>query len=431
MITNVSKEARNRVWWSLITVENKIGLMTGRPTCISVNMCSSPLPLPFEENDFQQALAISLLNDPGFRETKLDNVMASSYLRKAPFGKPNNRPHISNDNQWLHNLPVSAGLYFLYSCDLTMLMQGLLDRVYTANAVHQPWNDIRDRIDEIRERVDVWLSSLPPGLDFTRMDGGDQNPNERKLLALQYYSARIMLGRPCLCQHEKGNPRRFHEDQHFTQAMAVSTIKSAIQMAHLIPDESDAGRPAEHLPWWCLLNYVMQTLTVMILELSFSSIHLPEEEDRLLRLSKKCIRWLDRTSRHSVASHRAWQLCDSAFRRLAEPLGLDISDLPSHPYLQRHVDINSLRSLSMDGHPTTANDSSKQDTAMQDPVDWCLNSLPTDSADPTANSGTNPLSSKSGSGLSQRHFAHDLLSESFLELFFPELENMESRTKEP
>jgi hypothetical protein len=55
---------------------------------------------------------------------------------------------------------------------------------------------------------------------------------------------------------------------------------------------------------------------------------------------------------------------DTAFRRLAEPLGLDMSDLSSHPYLQRHIDMKSLNPLSMDVHPATANDGSKQDTTM-------------------------------------------------------------------
>ncbi|KAJ5128831.1 uncharacterized protein N7443_005945 [Penicillium atrosanguineum] len=416
-ITDVSKEIRNKVWWSLLATENKLGLMTGRPTCISVNMCSSPLPLPFEENDLQQEPAVSLLSDPEIRDSHVNNVMASSYLRKAPLGKPSSGLHPKTTNEWLHNLPVSTGLYFLYFCDLNMLMQELLDRVYTANAIHQAWKNIKDQIIEIRASVDLWLSSLPPGLDFTRMESGDQDPEEKIRLALPYYSARIMLGRPCLCRHDRDSPQH-NEDQVFTQAMAVSALKSAIQMAHLIPDDANTGRSNEFLPWWCLLHYVMQTLTVMILELSFGNIHLPQEKSNLLQLSKKCIRWLVRTSRHSVASHRAWQLCDSALRALAEPMGLDVSDLPSNPSPQQHVDIKSFGGPSMERH-FYGNDSPKQDFIMQDPAEGGF----------TASPGNN-LFSTTGSGFAQGHFTHDPLSENFLDFFFPDVEHTDSHMRE-
>lgn len=418
MITNVSKEIRNRVWWSLIATENKLGLMTGRPTCISVSMCSSPLPLPLEENDLQEQPATSLLNDPGLRDSHVNNAMASSYLRKTHFGKSSNERDIPSTLEWLHSLPVSAGLYFLYSCDLTMLMQELLDRVYAANAVHQPWRNLKDRIEEIQARVDMWLSSLPRGLDFTRTDDGDQASDEKIRLAFQYYSARIMLGRPCLCRPHKFDAKHSNEEQEFTQAMAVSTIESAVQMAHLIPDESDAGLTAEIRPWWCLLHYVMQTLTVIILELSFSSVHVPGEEGNLLQLAKKCIRWLAGTSKHSVASHRAWQLCDNALRRLAEPMGFDVSDLPSPPYGQgQHVNMDPLGFPAMEGH-AAANDTPIPEFIMPDPVEGSYEPQPMPPAGPSAGLGANPPFS-AGHGVGEGAFAHDPISESFVEFFFP------------
>jgi hypothetical protein len=311
-----------------------------------------------------------------------------------------------------------------------MLMQELLDRVYAANAVHQLWRNIRDRIGEIRARVDKWFSSLPYGLDFTRMDDGGQAADEKIRLAFQYYSARIMLGRPFLCRHDKYNSqKRFDEEQYFTQAMAVSTIKSAIQMAQLIPDEPNAGRSAEICPWWCLLHYVMQALTVIILELSFNSTHMPEEERNLLQLAKKCIRWLDRTSKHSVASHRAWQLCDSALRGLAEPMGFDVNDLPSPPYRQeQHVEMNSFGFSAMEGDAATVNDNPMQEFIMPDLVEGPYGPQSMLSAGSTAGSGANPpLSTAAGDSVGKEPFDHDPISENFVDFFFPEFENNDSR----
>ncbi|KAJ5601306.1 hypothetical protein N7510_010840 [Penicillium lagena] len=333
-VSNISKEVRNRVWWSLYMLENKLGLMTGRPTCISVNMCSSPFPLPFEETQLQEPSAALLLNDPDLRNKRIDTAMASSFLRQTPFSNFGSEEDILAARSWLHSLSVNAGLYFLYSCDLTMMMQELLDCVYSLNSVHQNWKSVRTRIDELQARVDVWFSSLPPGLDFTHVHDGDQAHGEKMGLAFQYHSARIMLGRPCLCRHTSSQ-RVSDEEQHFSRTMAISALKSATQMANLIPDGPSTGPSHGARPWWCLLHYVMQAATIMILELSFGSIHMPEAESSLLQLAKKCVRWLHGMSEQSVASHRAWQLCDSAFRRLAKPMGFDVSDLSSHSNLQK------------------------------------------------------------------------------------------------
>jgi len=144
------------------------------------------------------------------------------------------------------------------------MTQELLDRVYSLTSVHQHWSSVRTHIDELQARVDVWFSSLPPEVDFTRVQDGDQAHGEKMGLVFQYHSARIMLGRPCLCRHNTSQ-RGSDEDQHFTHTMAVSALKSATQMANLIPDGPNTDRSHGARPWWCLLHYVMQAATVISL----------------------------------------------------------------------------------------------------------------------------------------------------------------------
>ncbi|KAJ6002365.1 transcriptional regulator family: Fungal Specific TF [Penicillium sp. IBT 35674x] len=421
MITNVSKEVRNRVWWSLITIENKLSLMTGRPNCISVSMCASPFPLPFEEQELDKEPATSLLNDPQYRDRQINDAMSSSYFRRAPFTRFRNERHTPSPPEWLQCLPVSTGLYFLYSCDLTILVQELLDRVYAVDAVHQPWRDLKSRIDEIRERVDIWLGSLPPDLDFTRLDDYNQAPDEMTRLAFQYHSARMMLGRPCLCRQHKEISQSTNEEYVFTKSMAVSAIRSAIQMAHLIPDEAKASDLEGICHWWCLLHYAMQTITIIILEISYDCIHLPEAASILLQLAIKCIRWLHRMSRHSVAAHRAWQLCDSSLRRLALPMNLDVSDLPSRPYRQQPVDTNSFALDSVELHPTAATDTEMRESNTPGPGVELNTPQLIIQADSTAGPRTNTSLLAAAGGVDPWHFAHDRLDDSFVDLFFPEL----------
>jgi hypothetical protein len=115
--------------------------------------------------------------------------------------------------------------------------------------------------------------------------------------------------------------------------MAVVTLESARLMLGLIPDEPDALQLYQIAPWWCILHYLMQAATVLLLELSFGTVHMPEEEKNFIGLSKKAIRWLFAMSEQSIASRRAWQLCDLSLRKLAEGMKYDVSDMPSYPYI--------------------------------------------------------------------------------------------------
>ena len=76
----------------------------------------------------------------------------------------------------------------------------------------------------------------------------------------------------------------------------------------------------------------MQAVTVLLLELSFGSIHVPEKEQGILEAAKKGVRWLYSMSEYNVASRRAWQLCDMNLRKIALGMNYDVSDIPAFAY---------------------------------------------------------------------------------------------------
>jgi hypothetical protein len=117
--------------------------------------------------------------------------------------------------------------------------------------------------------------------------------------------------------------------------MAEVSLESALRMLELLPDEPNAIKFYQICPWWCILHYLMQAATVLLLELSFGNIHMPEEEPHFLATAKKAVRWLYAMSECSAASRRAWQLCDSNLRRIAYGMNYDISDMPESAYETR------------------------------------------------------------------------------------------------
>src|SRR5437763_6705819 len=60
--TDALKEIRYRVWWSLYVLEHQLGNMTGRPTSVSDEYCTTPVPAPLDEDQFWTESEVNLLS---------------------------------------------------------------------------------------------------------------------------------------------------------------------------------------------------------------------------------------------------------------------------------------------------------------------------------------------------------------------------------
>ncbi|KAL4906115.1 hypothetical protein BDW74DRAFT_151301 [Aspergillus multicolor] len=336
---DISKEARYRVWWCLYTFEHMLGIMTGRMTGISDGICTTPMPLPVDEDRFHDPAVVELLSNLELRQERIEAALASCYVRQMPQNPrrrrgPNDAGK-SADVARLKSLPPSTALFFLCYVDLAVISQEIVNRVYSLDCIMTPWSEIENRINELRSRVECWHSNLPEAYDWSRSD--EQNPELLRgslCLAFYYYSVRITLGRPCLCRRDVRPTNSPGQKKPFSHEISISVLESAQQLISLIPDVPDASRIYRLCPWWCILHYLMQATTVLLLEISFGSIHMPEEEKNIIRAGKKGIRWLYAMSESSLASRRAWELCDRNLRQLAAGDGsnIDLSDMPVGDY---------------------------------------------------------------------------------------------------
>ncbi|CRG86433.1 putative transcriptional regulatory protein C105,03c [Talaromyces islandicus] len=334
--TNASKESRYRVWWSLYSFEHLLGVMTGRATCILDGICTTPLPIPFEEERFNDSDVNELLSNSSLREKKVQNIAASHLIRLMPLNPPEGKApdkfEKSSRFTWLQSIPLNSGLFFYLYMDISVITQEIINKVYTADAVRVPWSNIENRIGELKSRIDLWFDQLPDSCNFVQKGSSSPEQVRAKLgLAFQYYSARITLGRPCLCRRDSQSDSQWNKSSSFSHKLAVVSLEGASRMLDLIPDPPDPFQLYQLAPWWCILHFLMQAATVLLLELSFGCVHLPDDENNIFKSSKKAIRWLYAMSEHSAASRRAWYLCDSCIRRISVGMNYDISDLPPVP----------------------------------------------------------------------------------------------------
>ncbi|KAL4928421.1 transcription factor domain-containing protein [Aspergillus undulatus] len=332
-----SKEARNRVWWCLYTFEHLLGVMTGRMTGISDGICTTPMPLPVDEDRFQDPAVAELLASLELRQERVESALASFFVRQMPM-TPGQKRHSSDagkgrDVARLKSLPPSTSLFFLYYADLAVIAQEIVNRVYSLDCIMVPWAHIESRVGELQSRIERWAAQLHEAYDWTRSDERDPELLRGSLcLAFHYYSARITLGRPCLCRRDVRPVNSANPERPLSHEISLNVLDAAQRLIALLPDEPDASRIYQICPWWCILHYLMQATTVLLLELSFACIHQPEQEKSILAAAKKGIRWIYAMSESSLASRRAWELCDSNLRRLADGFNFDLGDMPAADY---------------------------------------------------------------------------------------------------
>lgn len=280
---DASKEARCRLWWSIYSLEHLLASIHGRASCIGEGLCSVPPPLPFEEEAFEQPEVLRLLRDRSYRE---------SQLRSTLFETPS---QLQSSPTWLADCKPCPALFFYQLIDLTLISQAVLNKVYSIEGIREGSSVTEYRLQKYSLCMDRWLAKVPPPYQFTIPDAGpwhlnhaqldDENApfaRERVCLAMNYYSARVILCRPCLSQTHSpqssasasaSSSSPAHDANHRAKLrtdMATDCLQAACSLISILPDNPDIAWLVRVTPWWSVLHFIMQATTALLLTLSFA-----------------------------------------------------------------------------------------------------------------------------------------------------------------
>ncbi|RDH26123.1 hypothetical protein BDQ94DRAFT_176668 [Aspergillus welwitschiae] len=100
--------------------------MTGRPTGTSDRFCMTPLPIPFEEEQFHRDPAARLLADSEFRAEYMRDF---TFFGCTPANSPPNTDKIGGrrPGSKLQDIIPNTSRYFLYFVELTKIMRQAVD----------------------------------------------------------------------------------------------------------------------------------------------------------------------------------------------------------------------------------------------------------------------------------------------------------------
>ncbi|KAL4899372.1 hypothetical protein BDW74DRAFT_115921 [Aspergillus multicolor] len=314
--SNLSKEIRYRVWWSLYTLENTLSIMTGRPTSAPDKYSTTPLPIPFDEEQFREPIASRLLTDFRARTDYMQSL--TSQRRASPVGWDSPRMHPVFGQDLLPSpmdISPSNSFYFFYFVDLTVIMRRAIDSLYSPGFARRPWLTISASIMDLVQETDEWLSRVPAVFQWRVAHSSPHFERQRWSLAFRFYSLRIALSRPSLCRSER--QRSPNEASALSQQrIARICIDSACELLDLLPDKPDALWLVQVSPWWCVLHYFMQSITVLLIEMEFCVRFHADGASHITLHLEKGLDWLHSLGAIHVPSRRAWEVCNSIYNRL-------------------------------------------------------------------------------------------------------------------
>jgi hypothetical protein len=301
----VSKETRYRLWWALYLLDGLLGVMTGRMPRMPQEHCTTPLPVPYKEEDFWDEHVVRLILDNQSR-CRLMN----SLLSYDPSTKSTDQSRYSPPQQSLPEpvLPMpqhqaNVSLYLLYSINLAAVMRDAIEILYSPGAGRKSRQDLEMAMTSLNTAADNWFARLPGTYRFTEPRVDISFARQRTSLAFQYYSTKLVISHPALSYQ----PRREDSPNEFYPHMAAVCVRAASRMLDLLPNEPNMAWLMGCSPWWSVLHYLTQSTVVLMRQLLTQSQAWTIERDETLERVQKALRWFRRCSTTDASFQRAWR----------------------------------------------------------------------------------------------------------------------------
>ncbi|PWY62024.1 fungal-specific transcription factor domain protein [Aspergillus eucalypticola CBS 122712] len=321
--SDTSREIRYRVWWSLYMLDHRLSIITGRPSFIDDTIYTIPLPVPVDEENFEKDDVTNCLRLSHGTE---GNGLSFDLKSKHSIATPKTTGATAS--------PPCGSLHFLHVILLTLISKKMTAKLYSPGAARTSWMGIEFAIQGLTSDIESWLLSLPKDYDFTSTQSSQVTHSistHRMSLAFLFYSTKIGITRPCLRRpnpaEQEGNVSD-EKMQDFCHRTAAECVESACHMLRLFPEGLDAAALYRMSPWWCILHFLVQATTVLLIELSFGVCHVPEKASMVSKATERALQWLAILAKTNAASEKARLLCQCLLRRIEQYAGVN---LPIHP----------------------------------------------------------------------------------------------------
>lgn len=328
----LSKEIRYRVWWALYLLDNSLSGLTGRPPSVSRLFCTTPLPIPFEEETLRTESFRKYLEDESSRR-KLNEKLLSHVRRDGAREWTDNDQSLGQASRkrmldagenattfFPEYPPLTSSLCFWYEASLSMLMREAIETLYVPSGAQKQWVRIEVAISSLNTKIDALIASLPSSYAFQNVENATSLNRHSARFAFQFFYTKILITQPCLGQ-------LFHTSQEVNslepshESIPAICIQSAIQLIKLLPDQPNLDWLYGLFPWWSALQYIIQAVTIMLtgsfLRSRLGSLHSIDVSKSTFKAKK----WLMELCQVHYPAYKAWLIYSDMISSHARRLG--------------------------------------------------------------------------------------------------------------
>lgn len=349
-LSDMDKEHRVRLWWSLYCLERALDELTGRPSCISDRDIGAPMPINVDESKFRRDIAL-YEDEESQQESRSRSESTRSKGNSPQKGnspRKSDRPRKDSGNASETMSPASEGgfsshiaalsmsrlrevtssTFFIYRVRLSIISHEILNQLYCASLVTKRWAEVQHTIRKIDEKLSQWKASLPEEFDFTSPNQRPKYASERNSLSMFYNSTRLILFRPCVCRVEGRIANQSDSSKTFDANSAIICIQSAQHLIGSLPPIEKPTKVYEISACWNVVHYLVMASAVLMLELAYRADHMPAHAEDILHDAKMAIQWLRAMSGQSIAARKAWEINKALLKEVAPKVGGDTRDMP-------------------------------------------------------------------------------------------------------
>ena len=309
-----SGEARKQLWWSVYRLESLLSVMTGRASCLRNASSSANPPFLNPNLDF----TVPDIEQPINELQWTINLDEGKVISQVSF---------------LKSLEPTQSLYCFYMVDLTLITHAIINEVYSLEPSRVGWSCIESRIAFYHKKLDFWASTIHPSFGFQSgqfISPPRESPFQSSL-ALNYYSAHILLNRPSL----KGPSLEKKHDSPasgilFANKIAFDCLQASLRAIAQLPDRPDLAWCYQVPQWWDILHILTQSITILLLDISAGPASIRPKEIQLPAESviwagvTKGLHWLHCLGKTSESARRAFLFFNTCVRRMAPSRTLDL-----------------------------------------------------------------------------------------------------------
>ncbi|KAM5440474.1 hypothetical protein McanCB56680_000610 [Microsporum canis] len=193
--------------------------------------------------------------------------------------------------------------------------------LYGMQSFDNTWAYTQRLVADLDNKLNQWYATIDPGFPYSIQSIDICCPPSTSLtyLHLRYFSAKILINKPALCDPAElilNIPYQSETSRQMDSDAATRCVSAARQILQLLPLNMDIIELHGKTPWWCILHYIVQASCILIMELSFDELHVPLEINDLIQQSELAVRWLSTLSGTCESANKAC-LCMNSLHHLA------------------------------------------------------------------------------------------------------------------